>query len=353
MAQGVNAVITVKEIAKMCDVSPSTVSNILNGRSNMTEETRQKVLKVVKETGYKPNYYAQGMRRTNNKTICIIAEELCQFSTPEIVNAIMEDAESKGYRTFIINMSMYDKWEKSGHFLGDEKLLSENTDPAFSEAQAIRADGIIYIAAHGRILDCVPENLDIPVVFAYGVAKDNKYKSVVIDDTNSTEKIVDYLVSKGNKRIGVIAGDVGNFHTVWRLTGYKEGLEKHHIEYDESIIEYGDWKRESGYQGAKKLIEKGVRTIWALNDLMAAGAYDYVREVGLVAGEDVSIFGFDDREIAEFLYPPLSTSRIMLEDIGKKSSELIIREIENESFRNKKHEPFRIECTLIERQSIK
>lgn len=344
--------ITVKEIAKMCNVSPSTVSNILNGRSNMTEETRQKVLKVVKETGYKPNYYAQGMRRTNNKTICIIAEELCQFSTPEIVNAIMEDAESKGYRTFIINMSMYDKWEKSGRFLVDEGLLRENTDPAFSEAQAIRADGIIYIAAHGRILDCVPENFDIPVVFAYGVAKDNNYKSVVIDDTNSSEKIVDYLVSKNHMRIGVIAGDEENFHTVWRLTGYKEGLVKHNIPFEEDIIEYGDWKRPSGYEAAKKLIDKGVRTIWCLNDLMAAGAYDYAREKGLIAGKDISIFGFDDREIAEFLFPKLSTSKIMLEEIGIKSSELIIREIENESFRNKKHDPYRVECKLVERDSI-
>lgn len=344
--------ITVKEIAKMCNVSPSTVSNILNGRSNMTEETKQKVLKVVKETGYKPNYYAQGMRRTNNKTICIIAEELCQFSTPEIVNAIMEDAESKGYRTFIINMSMYDKWEKSGHFLGDEQLLRENTDPAFSEAEAIRADGIIYIAAHGRTLDVVPENLDIPVVFAYGVAKDNQYKSVVIDDTNSSEKIVDYFVSKGFSRIGVIAGDAGNFHTVWRLTGYKEGLEKHNISFDPEIVEYGMWDRESGYECVKKLADKGIKAYWCMNDMMAAGVYDYARENNLAVGKDIFVFGFDDREIAEFLYPPLSTSKILLEEIGIKSSELIIREIENESFRKRKKEPVRIECELIERESI-
>jgi len=345
-------VITVKEIAQMCDVSPSTVSNILNGRSNMKEETRQKVLKVVKETGYKPNYFAQGMRRTNNKTICIITEEMCQFSSPEIVNAIMEHAETQGYRTFIINMSMYDKWEKSGHFLGDVQLLRENSDPAFSEAQAIRADGIIYIAAHGREFDIVPDNLDIPVVFAYGVSKDNKYKSVVIDDSNSSEKIVDYLCGKNYTRIGVIAGDAENMHTVWRLAGYKDGLEKHHITFDPDIVEYGNWGRNSGYVCAKKLLEKGINTIWCMNDVMAAGAYDFIREQGLVVGEDVSVFGFDDREIAEYMYPPLSTSRIMLEEIGTKSSELIIKEIENESFRSKKKEPFRIECKLIERNSV-
>lgn len=345
--------ITVKEIAKMCDVSPSTVSNILNGRSNMKEETRQKVLQVVKETGYRPNYFAQGMRRTNNKMICIITEELCQFSSPEIVNAIMEDAESKGYRTFIINMSMYDKWKKSGQFLGDEKLLKENTNPAFREAQAVRADGIIYVAAHGRMFDFVPDDFDTPLVFAYGVSKDNRFKSVVIDDTNSSEAIIDYLVSKDYKRIGVIAGDEGNFHTVWRLTGYKEALEKHGIPYDPDIVEHGDWQRESGYECAEKLIKKGVKTIWCMNDIMAAGVYDYARDHKLTVGEDITVFGFDDREIAEYLYPALSTSKIMLKEIGMKSSELIIKEIESEGFRKKKHEPFRIECKLIERDSVK
>lgn len=345
--------ITVKEIARMCGVSPSTVSNIINGRSNMAEETRLKVLKVVEETGYRPNYFAQSMRRTNSKLICIITEELCQFSSPDIVNAIMEDAESKGYRTFIINMSMYDKWKKSGQFLGDESLLRENIDPAFREAEAIRADGIIYVAAHGREFDFLPADYKTPVVFAYGMAKNNLFKSVIIDDSNSSEAIIDYLVARNLKEIGVIAGDEGNFHTVWRLTGYKRALEKHDIEFNPDIIFHGDWERASGYQGAKELLKKGVKTFWCMNDLMAAGVYDCARENGLTVGKDIQVFGFDDREIAEFLYPPLSTSKIMLEEIGIKSSELIIKEIENENFRKRKREPFRIRCTLVERDSIK
>lgn len=344
--------ITVKEIAKMCDVSPSTVSNILNGRNNMTEETRQKVLRVVEETGYKPNYFAQGMRRNNNRTICIIAEELCQFSTPMIVESIMAYAESKGYRTFLINMSMYEKWKKTGIGLGDEKLLKENTAPAFQEAEAIRADGVIYVAAHGRILDCVPADFDIPVVFAYGMSMANKYKSVVIDDSNSTEMVIDYIISCNHKRIGVIAGDANNFHTSWRLAGYKDSLKKNCIDFDDSIIEYGDWERESGYTAAGKLIKKGVDTIWCMNDLMAAGAYDYVREAGLTVGKDISIIGFDNREISEYLYPMLTTSEIRLEDIGEKSGELIIAEIENENYRQTQMEPVRILNKLIERGSV-
>lgn len=346
--------ITVKEIAKMCDVSPSTVSNILNGRNNMSEETRKKVMDAVQKTGYKPNFYAQGMRRTNNKTIGIIAEELCQFSTPLIVEAIMAFAEAMGYRTFLINMSMYEKWKKTGTgvLAGDESLLTQNAAPAFAEAEAVRADGIIYVAAHGRILDCVPKDFDIPVVFGYGVAKDNKYKSVVIDDSHSSENMIDYIVSKNHKKIGVIAGNVDNFHTVWRMEGYKDALNKNGIQFDESLVEYGDWERESGYECAKKLISKGVDTLWCHNDLMAAGAYDYARSHNMTVGKDISIIGFDDREISEYLYPTLTTSKIMLEDIGVKCAEFIIKEIEDENYRNKTFEPYRIACDLIERDSV-
>ena len=77
--------ITVKEIAQICGVSPSTVSNILNGKTNMSEETRQKVLGTIKEIGYQPNFFAQSMRKQNSRIISIITEDLNQFSTGSIV----------------------------------------------------------------------------------------------------------------------------------------------------------------------------------------------------------------------------------------------------------------------------
>ena len=102
--------ITVKEIAKMCDVSPSTVSNILNGKPNVSEKTRQKVWQAVKETGYQPNYYAANMRKQSTRTISIIAEDLGQFSTTPILEAAMACCEEHEYRTVIMNLRLYDKW---------------------------------------------------------------------------------------------------------------------------------------------------------------------------------------------------------------------------------------------------
>lgn len=345
--------ITVKEIARMCDVSPSTVSNILNGKTNMTEETRQKVLKVVEETGYKPNFFAQGMRRQNSRVICIIAEELLQFSTPPIVEEIMSVCESRGYRTILINLRMYDKWKEIGVNLGEETLLKECATDALTEAKAIRADGVIYVAAHGHVVSSIPENYGIPVVFAYGPSTDHKFASVLIDDKGAGEVVVDYLLESGHKDIGVVAGQEDNLHTIERLKGYKDSLKKHNVKYDENLVLFADWERECGCECAKKLLKKGITTIWCMNDLMAAGAYDAVKEMGLEVGKDISVFGFDNREISEYMYPKLSTCELPLEKIGETCAELMIQEIEDEDFRNAPASVVNVPCKLILRDSLK
>ena len=112
--------ITLKEIANICNVSTSTVSNILNGKPKVSEETKQRILNVVKETGYQPNYFAQGMRKQKTKIIGIITEDLSEFSTAPIVESVMAYCEDHGYRTILINVRLYDKWQDTWY--NDEKL---------------------------------------------------------------------------------------------------------------------------------------------------------------------------------------------------------------------------------------
>src|SRR5574344_1873288 len=99
--------ITLKEVAQTCGVSVATVSNILNGKPKVSEATKQRVLEVVKQTGYQPNYFAQGMRKQKTEMIGIITEDLNEFSSTPIVEAIMAYCEDHGYRTILINMRMY------------------------------------------------------------------------------------------------------------------------------------------------------------------------------------------------------------------------------------------------------
>lgn len=252
----------------------------------------------------------------------------------------------------LINMGMYYKWKNHNKPVGDDNFLFDYAKPAFEEAMLLRPAGIIYLAAHGRILDCAPDNLSIPTIFSYATYKDNRFKSVIIDDILASKEAVDYLLKKGHKRVGVIAGTGDNLHSIKRLEGYKEALAENSISFDEKLVVKGDWERESGYEGAKILDKENVTAVWCMNDIMAAGAYDYYRKVKKTVGKDVAILGFDNREIAEVMYPELTTVEIPLEELGLESAKLIIEEIENQKFRDSKEEPLLIPCTLIERKSV-
>ena len=164
--------------------------------------------------------------------------------------------------------------------------------------------------------------------------------------------LIRYLIENGHTRIGVIAGKEENLHTVERLIGYKKVLKEEGIKYDRSIVLFADWERETGKECAKKLISKGVTTIWCMNDLMAAGAYDAVLEAGLTVGRDISVFGFDNREISEYMYPQLSTCELPLKGIGETCAELIIKEIEDEHFRDEPAVAVKVPCKLIPRDSV-
>ena len=340
--------ITVKEIAQICNVSPSTVSNILNGKSNVGEDTRQRVLDVVKETGYRPNYFAQSMRKQTNRMIAVITEDLIEFSTGPIVEAIMAYCDDHNYRTILVNLRMYDKWKDTWY--NDDTKLQKEVDPVIREMVSVRVDAIIYVAGHCRTINCIPDDLDIPVVFAYGMCKSKKYPSVIIDDAKGGYDMTKYLLDQGHHSIGVIAGAMDNFHTISRLQGYRKALEESGISYKPELLYYGDWKRASGYQIAKKLMKQDITAVFCMNDNMAAGLYDYMYEHELVVGKDIAIVGYDNKEIADYLRPGLTTNELPLRKIGKKAAEITIHSLLNGSL-TKQNPIIQISCKVIERTS--
>ena len=214
--------VTLKEIAKECRVSPATVSNILNGKPKVSEETRQRVLDTVEKRGYRPNYIAQGLRNQKTKTIGIIAEDIAQFTTPEIVDGIMSRCEEKGYRAVVKNLRLYARWSDSWY--DNESSYHSILDPTLKELESIRVDGIIYIAGHARVIHCFSEDFKTPAVMAYAFTDNRRVPSVAIDDKKSACEMIHYLISRGHRKIGVIGGRENNIHTQQRLQGYQLSL---------------------------------------------------------------------------------------------------------------------------------
>lgn len=344
------SMITVKEIAKMCGVSPSTVSNILNGKNKVSEETRKRVLAVVEETGYTPNYFASSMRKQKSKVISIIVEDLNQFTTPPIVVAIMAYCEEMGYRAILINLRMYDRW-KDTWFDNEEKLQSF-LKPALFESESIKADGIIYVAGHGRELRCFPSEMRVPLVIAYSANKNNVFPSILIDDEKGGYDIGKYLIEQGHKDIAVVSGVENNMHTVKRIAGFQKALFEEGIPYNPKHTVTGDWQRESGYRKAPEILEMGVTAVWCMNDKMAAGVYDYLYEKGITIGEDLSVVGFDNMDYAEYMYPRITTNELPLAEIGRRSAEMIIKIIEDPGWKPENAQTW-VPCKMVIGKSVK
>lgn len=342
--------ITVKEIAKMCNVSPSTVSNILNGKPNVSDKTRERVWQAVKETGYQPNYYAANMRKQSTRTISIIAEDLGQFSTTPILESAMACCEEHEYRTVIMNLRLYDKWRDTWY--NDEVKLQSVLSPVLNELKSIKVDGLLYVAGHGRAIKCLPEDFSLPTVVAYATSENNRFPSIVLNDEKGGYDMIKYLTDMGHRRIGIIAGAPDNVHTRDRLLGCQRALFEKSIPYNPEWTTYGDWEKQSGYECAKKLASQNLTAIWCMNDLMAGGAYDYAHEKGIVIGKDLSIVGYDNRRVSEYQFPGLTTNQLPLKEVGYASAEKLIRMLENPEEEADSCETIKIDGSMVIRNSV-
>ncbi len=340
---------TIKEIAQKTGVSVATVSNIINNKGRVSDETRKRVEACIREAKYMPNAMAQNLKMQRSRTIGVIAEDMTVFVQPDIIDGITEHCEEMGYQVLLVNLRLYKKYNDTYYLSDEHKELSDN---AIQKLLALQVEGIIYIAAHERVNDIIPEDIPVPVVVAYSFGNNPRFPSVVVDDRNGARILMEYLIGKGHSKIGVIAGKKESFHTRKRIEGYQSTLFDHGIVVNPDYVVYGDWERESGYNHTEELVKKGVTAIFCMNDIMAGGAYDKLEEMGLKVGKDISVVGYDNQIMASYEKPPLTTVGLPLHDIGYTACDVILKMLSGEHFKNTET-VYYVECSLCERDSVK
>ena len=273
--------VTIKEIAKHCNVSIATVSNIINGKPNASKETKERVLQAIEELNYTPNYIAKNLKTRRTRTIGVVVEDITVFCAPEIIDGITKCCEEKGYHILLTNLRLYKKFGDSYY---DNEKFFQMVRREVKELIAKQVDGIVYVTAHERALKCLPENLTVPASMAYGYTKSDHYPSVVVDDKKGAYEIVNYVISMGHKNIGVITGKERSIHTHDRLLGYQKALYDHSLFFNPDAIVEGGWTREGGYAATDRLLEQNVTAIFCMNDIMAGGVYDRLEELGMIPG---------------------------------------------------------------------
>lgn len=343
--------ITMKEIAQACHVSVATVSNILNDKPNVSEETRARVLKVIQELNYTPNSIAKNLKLQKSSSIGVIAEDITVFCTPDIIDGISQCCEERGYQVLLTNMRMFKKYSDTYYNRLDfQDIVSREIKELLSK----RVDGIIYITAHERMLSCFPDDLKVPACVAYGQSLNPQFPSVSADDTMGAYRVVSHLIQQGHTAIGVITGKNNTPPTSDRLLGYQRALFDATICYNPDLIAIGDWERASGYRNTDLLLERGVTAVFCMSDIIAGGVYDRLSERGCAIGRDISVVGFDNRELSGYYAPPLTTMELPLFGIGYTACRIVLDALEhpNDVFAPNPHNLYLEPCNLIERASV-
>ena len=265
----------------------------------------------------------------------------------------METCEMMDYRVVIHNLRLYDRW--SDTWYGREDEYHAVTDPVIKDIMSAQVDGIIYVAGHARVIKTFNKDFDVPVVMCYAYSESRDIPSVVIDDEQAAYDMVSYLIKNGHERIGFVGGRIDNIHTAQRLMGYQKAMFENGILADPKLIYYGNWSRESGYEGAKELLPQGVTAFFGISDHMTGGIYDFLYDEGIEIGKDISVAGFDNESISSFLRPQLTTMELPLRDIGKKSADLLLEKLENAGGDlqvPQKPEVIRMPCKMVVRESV-
>ena len=336
-----------RDVALLAGVSTATVSHVINGSKNISAETTERVLQAISQVNYKPNTLAKSLRMGQSHTIGVLVEDIRGLPVASIVSGISETLAKGGYKTILHDLHLLEKLYNQYEQIGSYR---QRINDGLSLLQSANVDGIIYVAMHDRHLDYLFDEMDIPLVFAYshGTEKDTY---ITYSNRDSAADIIRFLIGKGHKHIAVIAGHPHSYPTAQRLLGIQMAMQQVGLSLPQEYIRYGNWEYESGMVQTGELLRLPIRptAIFAMNDLMAAGCMAVLTSEGLRIPQDIAVAGFDNREIAEYLQPPLTTVALPTTEIGVRAALHIIDMISNPRIH-----PAReiINCSIVERASV-
>lgn len=339
----------IKELSKIAGVSSATVSYVLNDSGNVGAETRERILRLAEEYGYKPNRIAKSLRTNKSNTIGVVVEDITVAFAPEVIRGISKYADDNGINIILNDLGLLAKIEYKFEKIVDyKKYINDKIDLLISA----QVDGIIYIGMHDRSIDHIVEEIRKPMVYVYCYTEDTEDVCVTYDNTDISYNIGELLIQKGHTKIAAICGTHESKPSYKRLCGFKKALYDQGIDVPNNYIKFGNWQSEEGYECARELLTLVDRptAIFAFNDLMAAGVMKAARELNISVPDQLSIVGFDNRELSYYLHPMLSTVKIPLEDMGWRANELLNDVIQGRIPNDRK---VMLPCSYIERESVK
>ncbi|OMD92388.1 LacI family transcriptional regulator [Paenibacillus odorifer] len=329
---------TIYDIAKRTGYSPTTVSKAFNNYSDVREKTRQEIFRVAQEMGYLPNSHARTLTTKKSWTIGVLFVENTGFGIRHpffsaVIESFKKVAVDKGYALMFISKDVGGK--QSGYLEncrirgvdGVVVFLSDYEDPYFRE-----------------LLES-----DIPTVILD--FETNQSHTVCSDNTAGAQLAIEYLVSLGHRKIAHISGGMNTFPGKTRELGYKNAMKRQGLEVPESYVVNGAfYSRESGYNAMLELLKLPDRptAVFASGDMLALGAIMAAKDSGLSVPLDLSVVGYDDIDLAEYVTPALTTIRQDTALLGSRAADILLASIEGKKLDK---EAVLVPVEVIERES--
>lgn len=318
--------ITIKDIAKMANVSTASVSRVLNNPEKVKADTRAVIEDIIKKNNFKPNALARGLLKNATNTIGVVIPDINNLFYPAVIRGIEDYFEQMNYNIFLCNTDI--KIEKEIKYVNT--LLEK------------RVDGILFLGT--RPVDQSKSNHikalseRIPVLIINDTILGSKVYSVVTDEIEGAYKIVKYLLELGHTRIAHITGDSEYSTYQNKKEGYLTALGEHHIKLGDDYIIKDVPYPEGGYRAAMKLLDMaGAPTaIFTASDQIAVGVIKAVFEKGYRIPEDISIAGYANIPMSGYLYPELTTVDQFPYETGRIAAETLYKLINGEKLMQKR-----------------
>jgi DNA-binding LacI/PurR family transcriptional regulator len=289
--------VTMRDVAQKAGVSLKTVARILQAGGEIAAETRARVLAVSDELGYHPNLIAHDLITERTHTVGIVIADITNPYFAMVVRGAQDIARYKSYHVLLCNT-----YESQQEELRTLQALADQG-----------VDGIIMFPGFytGNNLEIFAEQFR-PLVVVNHVFQHPNVSLVLTNNYEGARTAVEYLIHKGHRAIGLLAGRELSPARGQRVRGYRDALTAHELPIVEERILGGSPTQETGYENALQLFAQAPDTtaIFAYNDLMALGAIKACREVGRRVPEDCAVIGFDDTLFASLTMPPLTTIRL-------------------------------------------
>jgi LacI family transcriptional regulator len=313
---------TITDVAREAGVSKATVSAVLNDAGSVKDTTRARVLEAIERLNYRPSQHAGHVRTREGKSLGIIVKEIDNPYYAEVVLGARSRAEENGYSLVILS--------SEGDYGAERR--------AVELLRAKHIDGLIATPVLDEQADLSHffelKRHNFPFVLLEAV-RGVLASLVDIDNADASRRAVEHLIALGHTRIVHFAGPGYSMHTHERIDGVRRACSASRLIFsDDDIIPAGA-HLEGGYRAGLACFKEGdgVRgrptAVTCYNDLVAVGLCRALRELGLRVPEDVSVVGFDDIPLAEFLHVPLTTMRVPKFRMGQVAADLLITHVES------------------------